>query len=64
MAEDLFKSPPDETIMESEQDQHPNSHMIMSEVMTYEAPTDEMNHRWKQIIEKVLPAIDIIDLSA
>lgn len=38
--------------------------MIISGLVTYESPTDEMNRRWKQIIEKVLPAIDIIDLSA
>ena len=60
LAEDLFKSPPDVSM---EQSQGCIGQMIMSEVMTYENPTDEMNRRWKLIIEKVLPAIDIIDLS-
>ena len=60
MADDFFVSPPDVSTIQS---QH-NGQMILNEVMTYEAPTDEMNRRWKAIIEKVLPAIDIIDLSA
>lgn len=65
MAEDLFKSP-DVSMMQSQGgagNAGATGQMIMSEVMTYENPTDEMNRRWKLIIEKVIPAIDIIDLS-
>ena len=32
--------------------------------MTFENPKDEMVRRWKEIIEKTLPAIDLIDLAA
>ena len=31
---------------------------------SFENPMDEMVRRWKQIIEKSLPAIDLIDLAA
>ena len=41
-----------------------NQSMIMRDLMQFENPTDEMTRRWKQIIEKALPAIDLIDLAA
>ena len=36
----------------------------MKEVIEYENYSDEMVRRWKQIIERSLPAIDLIDLAA
>lgn len=38
--------------------------MYIKQNTPYECPTDEMVRRWKQEIEKSLPAIDLIDLAA
>jgi len=38
--------------------------MILKDKLAYENPSDEMVQRWKKIIEKDLPAIDLIDLAA
>lgn len=40
------------------------SSVIISRPPRFENPSDEMRRRWKDIIEKSLPAIDLIDLSA
>lgn len=41
-----------------------NQSMHMKTNAKHESPTDMMVKRWKQAIEKELPAIDLIDLSA
>lgn len=34
------------------------------QILAFENPSDEMVRRWKEMIEKTLPAIDLIDLAA
>ena len=40
------------------------STICMKDVVMYDVPADEMVRRWKVLIEKNLPAIDLIDLAA
>lgn len=40
------------------------STILPKKTSVFENPSDEMVRRWKEVIEKSLPAIDLIDLSA
>ena len=44
---------------------HPpaNFHTISSPELPKEKPTETMTRRWKDLVERTLPAIDLIDLS-
>lgn len=41
-----------------------NSQILPKKNSNFENPSDEMIRRWKEVIEKSLPAIDLIDLAA
>ena len=56
--ESNFSPPANNEIMSSTQP------VFNREVLPYENPSDEMVRRWKSIIERSLPAIDLIDLAA
>lgn len=38
--------------------------LVIRDAIQFENPSDEMVRRWKSIIERSLPAIDLIDLAA
>lgn len=60
LQESHFRSPsPNRSLMTSK-----TQPLVIRQAIQFENPSDEMVRRWKQIIERTLPAIDLIDLAA